>query len=46
MTIKDYSIRYDKSEKTVKQWIQKGYVPGADLENDYVPDSAKTPYNG
>lgn len=44
MTIKDYSIRCNVSEKAAKQWIQKGYVPGADLENDYVPDSARSPY--
>ncbi len=37
-------MRCNVSEKTAKQWIQKEYVPGADLENDYVPDSAKSPY--
>lgn len=44
MTIKDYSIRCNVSEKTAKQWIQKEYVPGANLETDYVPNSARPPY--
>lgn len=32
------------SERTVRVWIEKGYIPGASLAEDYVPASARKPY--
>lgn len=32
------------NRKKVEKWINAGLIPNADLENDYVPDSARIPY--
>ena len=33
-----------KSKRTVVNWIKRGYIPGADLQKDYVPDASRLPY--
>ena len=45
MTI-DKFIKINKinNKKKVANWIKVGLIPGADLENNYVPDSARIPY--
>lgn len=44
MTISDFATEVKTSEKTVIKWINNGYIPGASVENNYVPDSARKPY--
>lgn len=44
MTISDFAKKVKTSEKTTIGWIKKDYVPGASIENNYVPDSARKPY--
>lgn len=44
MTISDFATKVKISEKTVIKWINNGYIPGASVENNYVPDSARKPY--
>lgn len=44
MTISDFATKVKTSEKTVIRWINNGYIPGASVENNYVPDSARKPY--
>lgn len=44
MTIKEFAKRCGVTVATAKQWIKKGYIPEANLEEDYVPNSAKSPY--
>ena len=44
MTIEAYMNKYHQSKKTVNLWISNGYIPGANLEADYIPDSARMPY--
>lgn len=43
MTINDFAIEKHTKPSTVKEWIQKGLIPGA--HDDYVPNSARKPYN-
>lgn len=42
--ISDFATEVKTSEKTVIKWINNGYIPGASVENNYVPDSARKPY--
>lgn len=42
MNIKDFATKCGVLEATVKEWIKKGYVPGA--QGDYIPPSARQPY--
>lgn len=45
MTIDAYMMRYHiKRKETVIKWILNGYIPNANLGNDYIPDSARIPY--
>lgn len=44
MKVEEFAERCHKNVKTVKNWISQNYVPGANLEDDYVPDSAKPPF--
>lgn len=44
MTVDAFRERCGTSTKTVKAWIENGYIPGANLEDYYVPDSARPPF--
>ncbi len=44
MNIETFAIQRNKSEKTVKKWIKEGLIPGSNLEENYIPDSARVPY--
>lgn len=48
MTLDDFVTKCGKSDKTVRSWLEKGYVPGAYIIEDtnswYIPDSARVPY--
>lgn len=45
MTIDKFMNNYDiKKKETVIKWIIEELIPGADLTNNYVPDSARPPY--
>lgn len=44
MTIEDFAKSKKKSIKIVRNWIKKGYIPGASIEDNYVPNSARIPY--
>ena len=40
MTIENFMKNYGlKSRKTVLSWVDNDLLPGADVENNYVPDS-------
>ena len=44
MTISDFAEKQKTKKKTVLGWIEKGYIPGANLAKDFIPDSARKPY--
>jgi hypothetical protein len=44
LTIEAFAKQNNKSKKTVIEWIRKGYIPGANLENNNIPKSARVPY--
>ena len=44
MTISDFATKHTISERTVRVWIEKEYIPGANLNEDCVPASARKPY--
>ena len=44
MTIKEFAEKCGKGSKTVRTWIEKGYLPGANADEDYIPDFAREPY--
>lgn len=45
MTLEKFMENYGlKNKRTIVDWISNGYLPGADLEKNYVPDSARPPY--
>ena len=45
MTFQEFMEKYNlKNSATVKGWIDKGYIPGASFENNFIPDEAKPPY--
>lgn len=44
MTIKEFAKRYNVKERIARKWIRCGYIPEANIENDYIPDSARVPY--
>lgn len=44
MTIRDFADQNNKNIKTVINWITQGFMPGANLENNYIPNSARQPY--
>ena len=46
MTINQFCEKTDSRRSKVLDWIKRGYIPGADLEKDYIPDSARVPFTG
>lgn len=45
MTIKEFAERNKiKKKETVIKWITDGLIPGANLCEDFVPNSARIPY--
>ena len=45
MTFQEFMEKYNlKNSSTVKGWIDKGYIPGASFENNFIPDEARPPY--
>ena len=45
MTFQEFMEKYNlKNSATVKGRIDKGYIPGASFENNFIPDEAKPPY--
>lgn len=44
MTIETFAKNNNIKEKRVKGWIEKELIPRADLDRNYVPDSARQPY--
>ena len=45
MTIDTFMDNYGiRKKETVIKWIIEKLIPGADLESDYIPDSARPPY--
>ena len=44
MKIDTFASENKVKRKTVEKWIKDGLIPKADIENDYVPDSARQPY--
>ncbi len=44
MTVNDFIEKTGASKKRVTGWIKKGLVPGADLNKNFVPNSAREPY--
>ena len=44
MTIKEFAEKKKCKESTVKKWIHLGYIPGANIDTDFIPDSARVPY--
>lgn len=44
MTIETFAEYHNVKDKTVKDWIKKELIPGAILEKNYIPDSARVPY--
>lgn len=45
MTFQDFMLKHKlKNSSTVRSWIEKGYIPGADYNENFIPDEAKPPY--
>ena len=45
MTFQEFMEKYNlKNSATVKGWIDKGYIPGASFENNFITDEARPPY--
>ena len=44
MTIEKFSLDNKVKRRTVVMWINNGYIPNADLEKNYIPNSARPPY--
>ena len=44
MTISTFAEEKKTKKETVLGWIEKGYIPGANLEKDFIPDYARKPY--
>ena len=44
MTIDEFAQNIRKKRGLIVDWIEKGLIPGADIERDYIPDSAREPY--
>ena len=43
MDIDQFASNNGVKRKTVEKWIEKGLIPKADFEKNYVPDSARQP---
>ena len=47
MTISDFAEKQKTKKKTVLGWIEKGYIPGANLAKGFYPGfRKKTLYKG
>ena len=44
MNIDKFAFNNRIKRKTVEDWIKKGLIPNADLEKNFVPDSARPPF--
>lgn len=44
MKIDTFASRNKVKRKTVEKWIKDDLIPKADLEKDYIPESARPPY--
>lgn len=44
MTIEEFAKKNKTNKERVKKWIKKDLIPGADIESDFIPNSAKPPY--
>ena len=44
MTIEEFAKNTGKKESLVIEWIRKGLIPNASVDNNYIPDSARLPY--
>lgn len=44
MDIDTFVKNHEYNKRTVVKWIKEGYIPGADLAANYIPDSARPPY--
>ncbi len=44
MTPNEYMERYGIKKRRLTEWAKTGLIPGADLANNYIPDSARKPY--
>ncbi|MBR2372400.1 MAG: hypothetical protein IKA90_05990 [Clostridia bacterium] len=44
MTIEQFAKIKGKKKKLVVSWVKNGLIPGASLEKNYIPDSARIPY--
>lgn len=44
MTIELFALKNNIKRETVEKWIRSGLIPKANIEKDYVPDSARQPY--
>lgn len=45
MTIEQFMCKNNiKKRQTVINWIEKGYIPKADVDRNFIPDSARVPY--
>lgn len=44
MTIEEFVSINKVGKNTVVGWIKKGLIPGANIDNNYVPDSVRKPY--
>lgn len=45
MTIEEFMSNNNiKKRQTVIGWIEKGYIPRAEIDKNFIPDSARVPY--
>jgi len=44
MDIDKFASDNGVKKKTVEKWIKNNFIPNADLEKNYVPDSARQPF--
>ena len=44
MTIQEFATAHGAKVATVENWIEKGYIPNANLNENYIPNSARVPY--
>lgn len=45
LTIEEFANNNDVKRKTVIKWIEQEYIPGANIENNYIPNRALPPYS-
>lgn len=45
MTLEEFMQKYNiKRKQKLLEWISKGLIPKANIERNYVPNSARVPY--